>query len=251
MLLDDDPELLAEAEPCGAVRTMVQVTGDLDEDGLDAIDDAHLVTGSALLDLVSEQWLRRLVDACARRACGTCFALTYDGEIRWSNESTVSHDDGQIEGPGESTVSDHDGEIRWGGRLVRDREGDADSVEPPVTQDLDDAFVRKAVNSHQRGDKGLGFALGPTAGARAEELFREVGFRTWAFASPWRLGPSDAAIVEALIGGWEHAAVEQRPEQEKRIRDWAIRRRATVAQGDFALTVGHIDLLALPPESAA
>ena len=230
---------------------MVQITGDLAGHGIDAIDDAHLVTGSALLDLVSEQWLRRLVDACARRACGACFALTYDGEIRWSNESTVSDDDGQIERPDESTVSDHDGEIRWGGRLARNRERGADSVEPPITQDLDDAFVRKAVNSHQRGDKGLGFALGLTAGPRAEELFREVGLRTWAFRSPWRLGPSDAALVEALIGGWEHTAVEQRPEQERRIRDWANRRRATVERGDFALTVGHVDLLALPPESAA
>ncbi len=46
----------------------------------------HLVTAAALLDLVSESWLARLVQGC--RAAGAAFllALTYDGETTWLPE---------------------------------------------------------------------------------------------------------------------------------------------------------------------
>jgi hypothetical protein len=40
-----------------------------------------LVTASALLDLVSETWLRALVARCAARRAVALFALTYDGRI--------------------------------------------------------------------------------------------------------------------------------------------------------------------------
>ena len=41
------------------------------------------MTCSALLDIVSERWLRQWVRTCARAGCGAYFALTYDGVIRW------------------------------------------------------------------------------------------------------------------------------------------------------------------------
>ncbi|OOC10734.1 class I SAM-dependent methyltransferase [Thioalkalivibrio halophilus] len=43
-----------------------------------------LVTGAALLDLVSARWLDALVAACAARGAAVLFALSYDGRIEWS-----------------------------------------------------------------------------------------------------------------------------------------------------------------------
>jgi len=121
-------------------------------------------------------------------------------------------------------------------------------VEWPGSGDPLDALVRDAVNEHQRRDKDLGPALGPTAGRVAEELFRSRGYRTRLAPSPWRLGPDEAALTKALVTGWERAAVEQRPELGTEIRRWAERRVAAAASPGFALVVGHVDLLALPPD---
>jgi hypothetical protein len=111
-----------------------------------------------------------------------------------------------------------------------------------------DALVRGAVNEHQRGDKGLGPALGPTAGATAEDLFRRRGYRTWLVSSPWRLGPDDRALARALVEGWAAAAVERRPADADEVRRWAERRREALSAGLVSLLVGHRDVLALPPE---
>ena len=40
----------------------------------------HLVTASALLDLVSETWLRALADRCRENGAAALFALTYNGQ---------------------------------------------------------------------------------------------------------------------------------------------------------------------------
>ncbi|MFO1127244.1 MAG: class I SAM-dependent methyltransferase [Rhodospirillales bacterium] len=46
--------------------------------------DADLVTCSALLDLVSDDWCRRLVHAAARPGHALLATLTYDGRMRWA-----------------------------------------------------------------------------------------------------------------------------------------------------------------------
>jgi SAM-dependent methyltransferase len=114
--------------------------------------------------------------------------------------------------------------------------------------DAFDALVRDAVDAHQRRDKGLGPALGPAAGRAAEELFRRRGYRTWLHPSVWTLGPDDAALARALVTGWAAAAAEERPDGADDVRSWADRRAVAVAAGDFGLVVGHVDLLALPPD---
>ena len=212
VLVDHDPDHLRTLGRVGvpsSVRSLRTVQGDLVDAGLAAMPDADLVTASALLDLVSEAWLRRVVDACADAGGGAHFALSYDGEIRWSG-------DGAHGGQGDD--------------------------------DPDDALVRDAVNAHQAGDKGLGPALGPAAGPVAERLFRSARYTTRLLPSPWRLGVADAPVVRRLIAGWEAAAASLRPAEAVRIHAWAERRRAAVAEGRFTLRVGHRDLLALPPE---
>jgi len=108
-----------------------------------------------------------------------------------------------------------------------------------------DAEILGALHAHQRGDKGFGPALGPTATRVAERLFREAGYRTWTAWTPWRLTEADRPLALALMEGWEGAAREQHPEGTGRIGAWAARRR-TVLAGAFSLAVGHLDLLALP-----
>jgi SAM-dependent methyltransferase len=121
-----------------------------------------------------------------------------------------------------------DGEIGWGG--------------PP---EQGDALVLDALRAHQRRDKGLGPALGPTAAPAAIRAFERANYAVQVAPSPWRLGPADRALALALLEGWVSAAVEQLPAQTARIRAWAARRRDTLDDA-FELTVGHLDLLALP-----
>lgn len=197
--------------PQAKVETASAVSADFAADGLGIVDGADLVTASALLDLVSEPWLAGLVRRCADAAAGAYFALTYDGEVRWTTESAVG----------------------W-----------------RVDRDPDDDLVRSAVNRHQRGDKGFGPALGPAAASVAARLFRAAGYRTWLVASDWCLEAADGRLAARLVEGWAEAAAELQPETAERVGAWAARRRAAVSRGSFRVTVGHRDLLALPGGSA-
>jgi hypothetical protein len=83
-MYDNDLSLLARAEaplpPAGStIRTMpVDLAHDL-EAALDSAPD--LIATSALLDLVSDEWLERLVTECAARNLPLYAALTYNGEV--------------------------------------------------------------------------------------------------------------------------------------------------------------------------
>lgn len=203
-VVDHDPDLLDLIDDPGHDATVRRVVGDLAEEGLDAVDDVHLVTASALLDLVSRGWLEALCRRCARDGAAAYFALSYDGRVVWD-------------------APDHD-----------------------------DDLVLDAVNRHQRREKGLGSALGPEAAAVAAALFQEAGYRTWLRPSPWCLTPpEDTALVHRLVDGWVEAAVEIEPSAEARVRSWRSRRRDDVSRERTGLRVGHLDLLALPPEGTA
>lgn len=216
-LVDHDPDLLdrvhgpdpvpsdpGSSDAAGSALPVHRVVGDLAEEGLARVGEAHLVTASALLDLVTREWLTALVERCQEAKCGALLALSYDGTIAWS---------------------------------------------PP--EDPDDAWVQEMVNAHQRREKGLGPALGPTAPHLAEALFQEQDFHTWLVPSPWHLGPGDLALARALVEGWIHAVAEQAPSGASRVQGWGERRLQALARGDVGLTVGHLDLLALPADPGA
>jgi glycosyltransferase involved in cell wall biosynthesis len=80
---DNDALLAAFAPPAGAnvSKLRLDLAHALDELPLEGSD---LITASALLDLVSESWLRRLAERCAGVGADVLFALTYDGRIEWS-----------------------------------------------------------------------------------------------------------------------------------------------------------------------
>lgn len=122
----------------------------------------------------------------------------------------------------------YDGTIRW------------DPSDPA------DDRVRDLVNRHQRTDKGFGPALGPAAAMAAAERLRAAGYRVWTAPSPWRLGPGATVLQHALTHGWAGAARALAPEQAAEIDAWADRRMALITDRHSRLTVGHVDLLALP-----
>lgn len=206
VLVDHDDDLLAKVRaPTHTVRVRT-VTGDLDVEGLAEVDEADVVTASALLDLVSESWLTSLRDRCATTGKAAYFALSYDGTVEWHRTSS----------------------------------------------DAMDALVADAVNEHQRRDKGTGAALGPTATDVARRLFEEAGYRVTVAPSPWTLrAPRDVLLVDALVAGWVEAAAEVRPDAADAIRGWGEAAVRRVRDEGAVVRVGHLDMLALPPDPAA
>ena len=95
LVVDRDPELLALVRTLTAswaagrangvplqIETRQQHLGSLIDTDLFA--GRHLVTASALLDLVSERWLEQLVTHCRTERAAALFTISYNGESRCS-----------------------------------------------------------------------------------------------------------------------------------------------------------------------
>ncbi|MBK1697566.1 class I SAM-dependent methyltransferase [Rhodovibrio salinarum] len=160
---------------------------------------ADLVTASALLDLVSRDWLQAFAQRLWEIGAAALIALSYDGHIAW---------------------------------------------QPQVAGDEE---VMRLVNQHQRGEKTFGTALGPDGGAVAAAELEAAGFELETAQTPWRLGPSDQALQQHLHAGWAAAASETAPHRAEAIRAWLERRIDLLESGQGQVTVGHLDVLALPP----
>ncbi len=84
LLVDRDPRLLAQApatEGNASCRTLqLDLAGELQRL---PFAGCTLITASALLDLVGEDWLRSLVAACAGARAGLLLALSVDGRWQW------------------------------------------------------------------------------------------------------------------------------------------------------------------------
>ncbi|MGY9047181.1 hypothetical protein P775_24200 [Puniceibacterium antarcticum] len=106
----------------------------------------------------------------------------------------------------------------------------------------EDAAVTARFNAHQRGNKGIGAALGPDSGAQSARVFAAEGFEVTLADSPWVIGPDQAALHAALLEGIAAAATEA---GHATADVWLAARRASVAQSQAE--IGHSDLLALPP----
>lgn len=214
--LDHDAGLLAELSTSwcgrGSLRT---VRGDLAQEGLAEVAGVDVVTCSALLDLVSASWVTQLARSCAAQQCAALLALSWDGTA--SLESYDAVDGGAVDGTGDDVALE----------------------------------VLVALRAHQQGEKGMGAALGPSAPAVAAAAFEAVGMRVELAESPWTLrGPEDGALIVALVAGWVAAAAEIAPDRAEAFRQWFGALEPRLRAGDIQVTVGHIDLLALPAEMA-
>lgn len=114
--------------------------------------------------------------------------------------------------------------------------------------DQDDHRVARAFARHQRRDKGLGPALGAGAVAVLRSLLKRAGYRVVYADSPWqidgRAGAEALTLQRAMIDGMARAAVEHSPRSKAWVAAWRERRRQMAPR--TRLTVGHIDVLALP-----
>jgi hypothetical protein len=113
-----------------------------------------------------------------------------------------------------------------------------------------DRVVAAAFDAHQRRATERGRLLGPDAAAIAAEWFRGLGAEVLVRSSPWRLDAAQAGLAADWFSGWLGAAHEQQPELAARTEDYGLRRIAEAAAGGLAVTVGHVDLLVLPPRAA-
>lgn len=116
------------------------------------------------------------------------------------------------------------------------------AAEPP---DANDAVMFAAFNRHMRRDKGLGSALGAEAAEAAARAFRAHGYDVHLAPADWHLGPSQAELQRHLVAGWARAISELGDVPSTAV--WADARRIAIDAGRSRLTVGHLDLLALPP----
>jgi SAM-dependent methyltransferase len=105
-----------------------------------------------------------------------------------------------------------------------------------------DPAIHAAFLAHQAGDKGFGPAAGASATAALESAFRSHAYAVETAASPWRLGPDDAALLHPLAEGAARAAQETGRVAAAEAAAWIAARRAP---GTGAV-IGHRDLLALP-----
>ena len=108
----------------------------------------------------------------------------------------------------------------------------------------EDRTIRGRFVAHQRNDKGFGPALGPDAAAYLADRLAACGHEVALEPADWRLGPEDRPLLGATLEGIVRAAREMA--NDSSVERWATLRRQQLAAGDLRLTLGHLDLLALP-----
>jgi hypothetical protein len=184
----------------GAAVTVVAVGSDITQLEPADVAGAGLITASALLDLMTDGELRRLLGVCMTAGCPLLITLSVTGHV---------------------------------------------ALSPP---DPLDSRMAAAFNAHQRRTAGGGALLGPHAVAAAGQFLAAAGCEVLVRPSPWRLGPAQADLASAWFDGWAAAACEQEAELAASAAPYAARRLADARAGRLRVTVGHADLLALPPE---
>jgi hypothetical protein len=105
-----------------------------------------------------------------------------------------------------------------------------------------DVDVQAAFRAHQLTDRGFGPSPGPRAAQVLADHLRRRGFDVLVVNADWRIPPDATSMVEAMIDGTAGAAAEML--DARLVEQWRRDRRAAV--GSLGLTVGHLDLAAVP-----
>ena len=212
-LVDQDAALLAEARRRHGLELGKNLNKNLEVYEQDLMNvetlplgDARLVTASALFDLVSAEFVQRLLDEIARQnpqqLPALYAALNYDGSTEW----TPAH-------PLDETVL---------GAFNRD-------------QQRDKGF-----------GPALGPAAADFSRAHCEKAGYKVysASSPWQLGGKGSKGSKDSALVSALIEGIGKAVASDPAIEPAALQDWLQFRQANAATG--TCRVGHVDLLALP-----
>lgn len=121
----------------------------------------------------------------------------------------------------------------------------------------DDALVMGLFDADQqrRDDPSIDSEAltGPTGWTRAVQSFSQWGWRVETAATPWHLGPQDAALTVRLLTERAEAAraVDHDPGVQHRLDQWLTRRLLEIDRGALEISVDHADILALPPKATS
>ena len=198
-LVDHDDALLDVAKSEAKGDKVEFSLADLSQ-SLDALfnQQPDLITTSAFLDLVSNDWLEDMVKQITARKIPFYAALSYDGR----------------------------------------------SGCEPVLQV--DTAILKAINAHQKTDKGFGPALGPDAADTTIKLFEKAGYQVTLANSDWVGNPKHKAFQTMLLQGWYEAACEIEPAKSTIFKEWLLERINLIENHEASLFVGHKDIFAVP-----
>ena len=109
-----------------------------------------------------------------------------------------------------------------------------------------DAPMQAAFERHQAGDKGFGPALGARATAAFVDQLALHRFDLSTGRSDWRLGTAHRAVLSRLLAETVTVVREVEGAAASRLAEWQAERQAQWSAGSLQLTVGHVDLLAVP-----
>ena len=112
---------------------------------------------------------------------------------------------------------------------------------------LDAAFAA-AFDAHQRRPWRRRL-LGPDAGAVAVAAFDRRGATVLTARARGCSTPTHADLAEEWLRGWIAAACDERPELAEHAAGYLRRRLDALAAGGLRVTVGHLDVLALPEKA--
>ncbi|MCD6004256.1 glycosyltransferase [Halomonas sp. IOP_6] len=217
MLIDHDSALLNEAySRTGKLNTgkgePLQVEThcvSLKQFDHPALTHCDVVTASALIDLVSQEWIDALAAQCAKHRQALLITLSITGEWYFTNAQ-------------QQPLNDLDD--RW----------------------VSELFNAHQSRDKGLGDALGGAAHSALVKAMADYGYRVNEAETpWRLAAG---KPAQYPLMCALIEGWASAATEQAPEAASRIARWRDERLGQVAKGEIGIWVGHRDLLALPAD---
>ncbi|MCL7929840.1 glycosyltransferase [Halomonas llamarensis] len=214
-LIDHDPVLLQQARKrCAVLRdgdsqsvTVKTLTCSLTELSSRWPVQADVISASALLDLVSAEWLDVLVARCAEYRQALLIALSITGEWHLTDAR-----DAPLKDPDDAYIH-----ALFNAHQQRDKGFGA-------------ALGGRA---HCELVKRL----------NAAGFYVEEAASPWRL----KAGQAEhTALLHPLIDGWAQAAIEQAPEARERINAWRAQRLAQVEAGDLGAFVDHRDMWARP-----
>lgn len=110
-----------------------------------------------------------------------------------------------------------------------------------------DAKVRAAFQLHQTWDRGFGPSVGIAAAEHLAQRLLDYGYDVQLRPADWEIPVTDSPMISAMVDGTAHAALEAAVAagvEPGAVESW--RRDRSGQLGALSVTVGHLDLLAVP-----
>jgi hypothetical protein len=111
-----------------------------------------------------------------------------------------------------------------------------------------DEWLEAAFRNDQTRDKGFGAALGTSATAYLAERLVAAGYAVSIAHSDWRIAAEHREMLVHMIEESVRVAEESASATTALVADWSADRHAQIRSGVLSLEIGHLDMLAIPPD---